>query len=222
MIVLPNVLTSEELTYVREELDAATFEDGKLTAHGAARDAKNNEQIKRQHSSATEVDAVLMEALTRNTLVKAWAVPRTISVPLINRYAQGMHYGFHVDAAVTPNNSNMRRDISVTLFLDDPATYEGGELEVESPGGLKRIKLPAGHAFMYCTHALHQVREVTTGVRRAAVFWLQSLIPDDSMRQTLFDLHAATSALTEKGVKGTEMLVLSKVHQNLMRRHIRP
>ncbi|RYD21989.1 MAG: Fe2+-dependent dioxygenase [Verrucomicrobiaceae bacterium] len=222
MIVLPDVLTPEELAYVREELQTASFEDGKLTAHGSAKNVKNNLQIQRSQDSATELDAVLMQALTRHPLLLAWAVPRTVSMPLINRYSKGMHYGFHVDAAVTAQNSQMRRDLSVTLFLSDPETYVGGELEVESPGGLKRIKLPAGSAFIYATHALHQVREVTSGMREAAVFWLQSLIQDDAMRLTLFDLQASMAALVEKGVEGPEMLVLNKVHQNLTRRFSQP
>jgi len=222
MIVLPDVLTAEELAYVREELQTAGFEDGKLTAHGSAKGVKNNLQIQRSHESATELDAVLMQALTRHPLLLAWAMTKTVSVPLVNRYSKGMHYGFHVDAAVSPTNTQLRRDLSVTLFLSDPGTYEGGELEVESPGGLKRVKLPAGSAFIYATHALHQVREVTSGVREAAVFWLQSLIHDDAMRLTLFDLHAAMSALGEKGLEGPEMLMLNKVHQNLTRRFAQP
>lgn len=222
MIVLPDVLTAEELAYVREELQTASFEDGKLTAQGSAKGVKNNLQIQRSQESATELDAVLMQALTRHPLLLAWAVPKTVSVPLVNRYSKGMHYGFHVDAAISPTNTQLRRDLSVTLFLSDPGTYEGGELEVESPGGLKRMKLPAGSAFIYATHALHQVREVTSGVREAAVFWLQSLIHDDAMRSTLFDLHAAMSALGEKGVQGPEMLMLNKVHQNLTRRFAQP
>ena len=116
----------------------------------------------------------------------------------------------------------MRRDLSVTLFLDDPESYDGGELEVESPGGLKQAKLKAGHAFIYTTNALHQVREVSRGVRHAAVFWIQSSIPDDAMRQSIFDLHAATSALQSKGVSGSEILLLSKVKQNLTRKFARP
>lgn len=222
MILIPDVLTAEELSYVQDELQKASFEDGKLTANGSAKDVKNNQQLQRAQETATELDAVLMQAITRNELLKAWGAPKTISLPLINRHAQGMHYGFHVDAAVTSYGSMMRRDLSVTLFLSDPSTYDGGELEVESPGGLKRIKAPAGCAFAYPTHAIHQVREVSRGVRLAAVFWLQSVIQDDQMRQTLFDLQAATSALVEKGVKGQEMLLLSKVHQNLTRKFATP
>lgn len=222
MILLPDVLTAEELAFAQEELTKATFEDGKRTANGIAKAVKNNQQLQRDDSSATDLDAVLMQAITRNPLLLAWGVPRSISAPLINRHAEGMHYGFHVDGAVTTEGSIMRRDLSVTLFLSDPADYDGGELEVESPGGLKCIKLPAGSAFVYATHAIHQVRQVTKGVRHAAVFWLQSLIQDDQLRQSLFDLHAATSSLAEKGLTGQEMLLLSKVHQNLTRKFACP
>lgn len=218
MIVLPNVLTAEELAYVREELSLAAFEDGKLTAHGGARAVKNNLQIKREHTSATELDAVLMQALLRHPLVAVWALPHSVSMPLINRHSQGMHYGYHVDAAVTDAPSLMRRDLSVTLFLNDPDSYGGGELEIEAPGGLKRVKLSAGSAFIYATHAIHQVAEVTTGVRDCAVFWLQSQIQDDAMRLTLFDLRTAVHALESRGVTGPEMLLLQKACQNLTRR----
>ena len=222
MIVLADVLTSEELAYVQSELATAVFEEGKLTARGTAQSVKNNEQLQRSQETATRLDAVLMQAIARHPLLIAWGAPRTISMPLINRYAEGMHYGFHVDAAVTTQGSVMRRDLSVTLFLSDPPTYDGGELEVESPGGLKRIKPAAGGAFAYATHAIHQVRPVTCGVRYAAVFWLQSLIQDDQMRQSLFDLQAVIGSLTERGVQGQEMLLLSKLHQNLTRKFSAP
>jgi PKHD-type hydroxylase len=221
MILLPDVLTPEELAFVQREVAAANFEDGKLTAHGMAKEVKHNQQLQRQQESATDLDAILMQAISRHPLLLAWGAPRTISMPLINRHAEGMHYGFHVDAAVT-QGSVMRRDLSVTLFLSDPGSYDGGELEVESPGGLKRIKPAAGSAFAYATHAIHQVRQVTRGVRYAAVFWLQSLIQDDQMRQSLFDLHAVTTALAEKGIAGQEMLLLSKLHQNLLRKFAAP
>lgn len=222
MIVLPNILTPEELGFCHETLATSSFEGGKLTAQGAAQQVKNNEQLQRTQETATELDAVLMQAISRDLLLVAWAQPITLSIPLINRHGSGMHYGFHVDAAVTTHHSVMRRDISISLFLSDPNSYDGGELEVESPAGLQRIKLPAGHAYAYATHALHQVRPVTSGTRYAAVFWLQSLVPDDQMRQTLFELHAVTHALTERGLAGHEMLMLSKIHQNLTRKFAQP
>jgi PKHD-type hydroxylase len=222
MIVLPDILSSEELEFCREFLAISSFVDGKLTAQGTAQQVKNNEQLQRTQETATELDAVLMAAISRNPMLAAWAQPMTISIPLINRHGPGMHYGFHVDAPITTHHSVMRRDISISLFLSDPDSYQGGELEVESPAGLQRIKLPAGHGYAYATHALHQVCPVTSGTRLAAVFWLQSVVPDDQMRQTLFELHAVTAALTERGLDGQEMLLLSKIHQNLTRKFSRP
>ena len=221
MLNLSNVLTGEELAYVRDELQASNFVDGKLTATGAAKDAKNNEQLEREGVAAQELDAVLVTALMRHELFNAWAAPHTVSAPLVNRHGKGMSYGFHVDSPISKPPHLMRRDLSVTLFLDDPESYDGGELEVESPGGLRQAKLKAGDAFIYQTHALHQVRQVTRGVRHAAVFWVQSLVPDDGIRQNLFDLVAAMSSLEGRGVKGHEMLLLGKVHQNLTRKFAR-
>ena len=222
MIVLPDILSREELEFCREIVTTSAFIDGKLTAQGTAQQVKNNEQLQRTQETATELDAVLMQAISRDPLLVAWAQPMTVSIPLINRHGPGMHYGFHVDAAVTTHHTAMRRDISISLFLSDTDSYEGGELEVESPAGLQRIKLPAGHGYAYATHALHQVRPVTSGTRLAAVFWLQSLIPDDQMRQTLFELQAVSQALTERGLCGQELLMLSKIHQNLTRKFSRP
>lgn len=223
MLHVPEILTAEELSFVRAEIDSAEFVEGKLTAKGAAKNVKNNQQLSRHdEGKAKDLDAVLITALLRHSLVQAWACPAAVTAPLINRHAQGMHYGFHVDAAVTTQPNPLRRDLSVTIFLDDPDTYDGGELEVESPAGLKQIKLKAGDGFIYQTNAMHQVREVTQGVRHAAIIWLQSLIQDDALRLSLFDLHAAISGLQSKGVDGSELLLLNKVHQNLTRKFSQP
>ncbi len=218
MLVLPQVLTAEELSFVREELVSAEFTDGKRTATGGAADVKNNQQIHRKDLSTSDLDAVLISALMRHSLFEVWAQPLSISAPLINRHSPGMHYGYHVDAPLSPPPNRIRRDLSVTLFLSDPETYEGGELEVECPGGARQLKLKAGDAFIYATHALHQVRQVTTGTRDAAVFWLQSTIQDDFIRQNLFELQAAISTLQSKNTSSQELLLLSKVHQNLTRK----
>lgn len=41
---------------------------------------------------------------------------------MISRYTAGMRYGTHVDDAVM---GGIRTDISFTLFLADPSSYEG-------------------------------------------------------------------------------------------------
>lgn len=222
MIILPDVLTSEEVSVIGPALQEAEFEDGKLTAFGAAREVKKNQQLKRQGREANDLDTVLMAALSQHRLLQSWAQPSRTTLPLINCYGPGMEYGMHVDSAFTPYGEPLRRDISITLFLSEPESYEGGELVVEAPGGPKQIKLPAGQAFAYTTNALHYVKPVQSGKRLAAVFWLQSLIADDQIRQSLFELTAATSALREQVPEQPAFQMLDKVHQNLTRKFAQP
>jgi PKHD-type hydroxylase len=217
MIVLGNVLSAEELAAVREFLAQAEFVDGKATAGESLRNRKENEQLKRTPGAALPVDQIVAHALMRHPIMRAWGMPLRMSAPIFNRYGPGMHYGNHVDSPVAGQNPPLRADLSVTLFLSDPADYDGGELVVESPGGPKAAKLPAGSAFAYLSNALHRVNAVTRGERFAAVSWVQSMVPDDRLRAILFDLAALEQSLAQKMAETPELDLLSKAHQNLMR-----
>src|SRR3546814_13901958 len=69
-------------------------------------------------------------------------------------------------------------DLAFTLFLSDPDSYEGGELEIEEPAGTRSFKLPAGAAILYPANSVHEVAKVTSGRRDVAVGWIQSLVRD--------------------------------------------
>jgi PKHD-type hydroxylase len=217
MIVLGNVLAAEELAAIREFLAAADFVDGKATAGGTLRNRKDNEQLQRAPGEALPVDQIVAHALLRHPILRAWGMPLRMSAPIFNRYGPGMHYGNHVDSPVAGQNPPLRADLSLTLFLSDPADYDGGELVVESAGGSKAAKLPAGQAFAYLSNALHRVNPVTRGERLAAVTWVQSMVPDDRLRAILFDLAAVEQSLTQSMPESPELDLLSKAHQNLMR-----
>lgn len=107
----------------------------------------------------------------------------------------GETYGFHVDGAVRQNGEAgwMRTDLSATLFLCDPESYEGGELVIEDTYGQHRVKLPAGHLVLYPASSLHCVTPVTRGVRRASFLWIQSMVRDDKQRAMLYDPTAPSS-----------------------------
>ncbi|MCS5791923.1 Fe2+-dependent dioxygenase [Klebsiella pneumoniae subsp. pneumoniae] len=109
---------------------------------------------------------------------------------MFNRYGPGETYGFHVDGAVRQNGEAgwMRTDLSATLFLCDPESYEGGELVIEDTYGQHRVKLPAGHLVLYPASSLHCVTPVTRGVRQASFLWIQSMVRDDKQRAMLYDL----------------------------------
>lgn len=217
MIVLENVLTATDLAVVREFLGQAEFIDGKATAGAAIRDRKENEQMKRTPGAAVPVDQIIAQGLIRHPVMQAWALPLRMSAPLFNRYGRGMSYGNHVDNPVAGINPPLRADLAVTLFLTDPADYDGGELVVESPAGPKAVKLPAGCAFVYLANALHRVNEVTRGERFAAVTWIQSMVPDDRLRAILFDLSAVEQSLAQTINHSPEFDLLCKARQNLTR-----
>ena len=218
MIVLPDVLNGEELRLIREFLDEAEFEDGKLTAPDTT--AKNNEQASRgkDPKGISTLDAVVAEALSRHELFRAYAWPRRLSAALYARYDPGMHYGAHVDAPLMGATPQMRSDVSITIFLNEPTDYEGGELALDLGGGaVQQVKLPAGHAVVYSTTMVHQVRPVTRGRRLVAVLWAQSHARDPRVRESLFDLRAALESLRAKTSDAIEVRLLEKTINNLER-----
>ena len=88
-------------------------------------------------------------------------------------------------------NIRLRTDISATLFLSDPAEYDGGELVDRGHLRQQSVKLPAGHMVLYPATSLHRVTPVTRGTRWASFFWVQSMVKDDGKRRELFELDRA-------------------------------
>lgn len=218
MMTFDQILTTEELTAVREFLSDAPFVDGKYSASPTVAEHKKNLQLQPGAEGSELVSRIVINALLQNEVFQTWARPRHLTPPIFARYQKGMHYGMHVDAPILGGGNPLRSDLSVTLFLSDPESYEGGELAVEIPGGMRKIKLAAGSAFIYPTQALHQVCEVESGERLVAVLWVQSMIRDPHIRQTLFDLEAATMSVAEKQPESQELMLLEKSLSNL-RRH---
>ncbi len=149
----------------------------------------------------------------------AAALPSTLSTPLFNRYQNNETYGFHVDGAVRshPQNGWMRTDLSATLFLSDPESYDGGELVVNDTFGQHRVKLPAGDLVLYPSSSLHCVTPVTRGVRVASFMWIQSMIRDDKKRAMLFELDTNIQSLKSRHGESEEILSLLNLYHNLLR-----
>ena len=141
-------------------LDAAEWQDGRVTAgHQSAR-AKNNQQLAEDYPLARQLGDAILAALQGNPLFVAAALPQRVFPPLFNRYAGGHSFGNHVDNAIrqyTGTPLRIRTDFSATLFLSGPDEYDGGELLVEDTYGVHRVKLPAGHMVLYPSSSLHHV-----------------------------------------------------------------
>ena len=221
LLQIPDVLTRDEVQRGRRLLEGAEWVDGRVTAgHQSAR-AKNNLQVPEKHPVARELGDSIVASLERNPLFLAAALPFRVFPPLFNRYEGGQYFGNHVDNAVrqvpgTPHR--IRTDLSATLFLAQPAEYDGGELLVEDRYGVHSVKLPAGHMVLYPSTSLHTVRPVTRGVRLAAFFWIQSLIRDDGQRTLLLDLDTAIQRLNQDVPEHPSALQLTGVYHNLLRR----
>jgi len=212
------LLEKGEVTRLVEALGRGTFVDGKLTAHGAARDVKENLQLQRAAiPEPTPLDAIVLDGLRRNTAFQTLAFPKRVLLPLFNRYEPGMAYGPHLDAPIMGGSPPMRADLSITVFLSRPESYDGGELVIASPFGEEAVKLDAGEAAIYHATALHWVTPVMRGVRLAAVTWAQSAIRDDAAREALFDLSVATDALQAAGVDAAALARLRKGYNSLVR-----
>lgn len=215
------LLEGEALAKVRRIAHAARYRDGAETAGWHARAVKHNRQA--EAADVAEAAAIVAEALNKHPVFRSAALPQRLSPILFNRYAEGMDYGPHVDdALMSAGGARLRSDVSFTLFLDDPQSYEGGELVIESTGGEQPVKLAAGACVVYPATQLHRVAPVSRGQRHAAVGWVQSLVRDAAQREILFDLDTARRAVFEQHGKSETFDLLAKTYANLLRRWAEP
>ena len=163
---------------------------------------------------------MLLEALRRNAAFRAAIYPKQLHSTLVSRYRPGMEYGAHVDAALMGDATLFRTDVSLSLFLNEPADYDGGELALESGSGELRVKLPARALVCYPTGQLHRVTPVTRGERLVVVSWIQSHVRDGGAREVLRDLALALEKLPQDATAARDLV--NKAHTNLLRRWSEP
>lgn len=221
LLAIPDLLSPEELAKIRAALEAADWADGRLTAGTQSAQVKANLQLPEDSAAAGEARAIVLSALDRSALFFSAALPRRIFPPLFNRYEGGMHFGNHVDNAIrthAASGQRLRTDLSATLFLADPESYEGGELVVDDTYGSHSVKLPAGHLVLYPSTSLHRVEPVTRGARVACFFWLESMVREDAQRTLLFDLDAAIGAMRHAHGDEPPVVAMTGIYHNLLRR----
>ncbi|HYP72284.1 MAG TPA: Fe2+-dependent dioxygenase [Variovorax sp.] len=216
------VLTPEEVAHANAVLAGAPWEDGRLTAGEQSAQAKNNQQLREDCDETRTVQQLLLHGLERHQIFFSAALPKQISPPLFNRYGgQANAFGNHVDSAVRflrNGTGRVRTDVSCTLFLSDPADYDGGELVIEDTYGEQRVKLAAGDMVLYPGTSVHRVEPVTRGHRVASYFWIQSMIRSDEQRRLLFDMDNHLRHLRSKfGETDPGVIGLTSTYHNLLR-----
>jgi len=221
LIQIPKVLTAEQAGQFRDSLMQADWADGRGTAGYLSTRVKNNAQLSELHPLALQLGRQILEALERNAQFRSAALPLKVVPPLFNRYAGGQAYGSHVDGGIRPvagSSQSVRTDLSATLFLSDPADYDGGELMIEDMFGHRSVKLQAGDLVLYPGTSVHRVMPVTRGVRLASFFWIQSMVRDNEQRALLHEVDSLVQKLGGAGsAQHDEALRLAGVYHNLLR-----
>jgi PKHD-type hydroxylase len=222
LVTIPDVLTPEELAYIRQVLENTQWVDGRTTAGDQAALVKNNLQVPPDSDAARELGQIVMRALGRNPTFSSAALPLHVLPPMFNRYDEGMTFGAHVDGSirVVPGTGmRLRTDVSSTLFLTPPEDYDGGELVVHDTYGSHHVKLPAGHMVVYPATSMHSVTPVTRGSRWGSFFWTQSMIKDDWRRTMLYDLDQSIISIRSRLPDDDPAVVGLTAHYHNLIRH---
>ena len=221
LLTFDNLLTRHELTAIHTELANVPWTSG-LSAGPQALAVKHNQQLPEDFAGLVELRRTVMRALNRSPLLMSAALPYKVIPPNFNRYTtQHSHYGWHTDSTLRylPDGSVLRTDISATLFLSDPSSYDGGELCIRDTLGEKNIKLTAGSLVIYPSGAVHAVTPVTRGERLACYLFIQSVIKDTECRRQLHEMDLALIDLRQRcGDNDPALVNLTGLYNNLVRR----
>jgi len=220
LLTLPNLLTPDELAQARAWLTDAPWEAGAGTAGRQAAMVKHNQQLPQTCEAAVNIREMVLKALNANPTFFSATLPKKIYTPRINRYTGDSNYfGNHIDGAIRmlSHEKRVRTDISCTVFLNEPESYDGGELTIADTYGEQRIKLPAGSIVIYPGTSLHQVKPVTRGERLACFFWIESLVRSDEQRRLLYELDMSLLSLRTQFGEIPEAVTQTGVYHNLLR-----
>jgi PKHD-type hydroxylase len=216
MLKLENVLTREEIARIRVDLARADFYDGTLT--GNPDHKKNLQADPRRVPQVKAAAGIVLDAMMRNKQFTEFAWPRKVEF-IFNRYDGGMTYRRHADSALmgADQTNAARIDVSATVFLTEPDSYDGGDLVMETPMGEYRFKEKPGTAVVYPTVYVHGVEPVTRGSRVSAILWIQSFIKDSHQRQMAYRFYQLQRELYDTLPNSDLPARYDQILQNLMR-----
>ena len=215
------LLEPDELQTVRTYLDKLSFRDGRETAHGLAQSLKNNQEIDARDPVSLELTAYLATRIMAHPNMEWLVFPKTLTRPIVSKTAGGGSYGRHIDASIMPDiqSRRMRTDLSYTLFLSDPADYDGGELSIQTEE-FRDFKGPPGEIVFYSSARLHEVKPVTRGERLVCIGWIESMIYDEAARNALWSLIEVQNVLAQHVDKSSDLFQAYQHAVNAMRRSV--
>jgi PKHD-type hydroxylase len=209
-----SLLTDAEIAACRKIAAESPFVDGRIT--NPHMKAKQNEQL-HEPEAYQKSSRLLMEAFGRSEEFREFAFPASMTPPFLTRYRPGMKYGFHTDSAyLRMPGGQIRSDLSCTVFLSDPDSYEGGHLHIQYGDSDLRFKLRPGEVVVYPSDTMHEVEPVTKGERLVAVTFIQSLVPDPFQRNLLYNLNEV-AALEGLNMTQENFMQLQLIQNQLLR-----
>jgi len=212
---ISDVLNPAEIARLRQIAGSASFVDGRVSNPGNP--TKQNTQIDPECAEYEEAGRIVALGLERNEEFSRFTFPVRVATPLLCRYEPGMSYGKHPDSAYLPMQpAPLRSDVSCTVFIADPETYEGGELTIHLGSRPIAVKGPAGSAVVYPSTTIHEVQPVRSGQRLVAITFIESQIVDEKKRDLLYTLNEVV-ALEGLGMQWENRVRLEHVRQSLHR-----
>lgn len=73
---IPNVLSTSQVQYFREEMDKIEWVNGKVTAGTLSATVKNNQQLPEDHPLTHHLGTIILESLGQHPLFLSAAIPR--------------------------------------------------------------------------------------------------------------------------------------------------
>lgn len=212
---IKDFLTPAEVARLLELAAGTAFVDGRIS--NPANTAKNNLQVSQSHPGYAESSRIVAAAFARSEPFQEFAFPRHVAPPLLARYEVGMTYGAHADTAFMRfGNETRRSDLSATVWLANPASYDGGELVIHLGTRPVVVKGEPGSVMVYPSTQLHEVTPVRRGVRLVSITFIESLIAEEFLRTQLYDLSEVL-ALEARNMQWENRIRLDAVRNNLLR-----
>ncbi|HKR25291.1 MAG TPA: Fe2+-dependent dioxygenase [Allosphingosinicella sp.] len=209
-----DILSAAQVAELKQIAATANFVDGRISNPHST--VKQNLQL-HDEAAYNRSSQIIMQAMLSHEDFRNFAFPVAMLPPMMTRYTGEMRYGAHADAAFLQlGNQPIRSDLSATIFLNDPATYEGGALRIRLGTRDTHFKGAAGSVIVYPSDMLHEVEPVTKGERLVAITFIQSRIADKFRRELLYELNEV-AALEGLNMQPENYTRLQLVQSNLLR-----
>jgi PKHD-type hydroxylase len=215
LLKIKNLLTAEECARLVALSNELKFVDGRVS--NPANTSKQNLQVDSADPKYAESVQVVAAAMGRSREFGSFAIPKRVAPPLLCRYEPGMKYGSHADAAIIQlPTGKIRSDLSCTIFIGDPSSYEGGELAMILGNQTLAFKGAPGEAVVYPSTLLHEVVPVRSGQRLVSITFIESHVADPHERMQVYELNEI-AALEGLRMNPESRVRLDVVRQNLLR-----